>query len=460
MNGKGNQFTRWAFVLFVVALILAVYICVAMKPPTIWGLLPIVFYAIVVLLGMDVVLATMGALVVAVVMTGTTPKALAGILAESLGSFIAVVGLIIILGSGLGQVAKETGVAECFVHTIVHRIGVRTRRQVQLGIMLTSTLLVAILGTLAGANAILAPIIIPIAAAVGFTPPAVAAMLHAGGAPGLFVGPFTPPVVTLTGTAGVGYLPYLTWAGLPMAIATWVTGFFMTMWIQRRTEGVYAYEEAEAVQGVLAITPQARRGTWAFVVTLLAMVVYGIWVKAGYSYAILVMLVVSFVTGLAAGRKLLQVLQDIYVGASKLIWLFLLFWLFNPLMVLVGQAKAYEALLEIGKPVIGIVGAYGFSLLALVIGWLGVAGAAVAQVVLMNEVFGPTVHALGISPLAWVVVLLGSSQIDWFGPFPNADMVGQMGLARSKDLRMQLYNGWTIMAVNLAVLAVLLAILT
>lgn len=349
MNRKGGQFARWAFALFVVALILAVYICVAMEPPTIWGLLPIVFYAVVVLLGVDVVLATMGALVVAVVMTGTPPKALAGILAESLGSFIAVVGLIIILGSGLGQVAKETGVAECFVHTIVHHIGVRTRRQVQIGIMLTSTLLVAMLGTLAGANAILAPIVIPIAATVGFTPPAVAAMLHAGGAPGLFVGPFTPPVVTLTGTAGVGYLPYLTWAGLPMAIATWVTGFFMTMWIQRRTEGVYAYEEAEIVQGALTITPQAWRGTWAFVVTLLAMVIYGIWIKAGYSYAILVMLVVSFVTGLAAGRKLLQILQDIYAGASKLIWLFLLFWLFNPLMVLVGQAKAYEASFRDGE---------------------------------------------------------------------------------------------------------------
>src|SRR5690606_11789349 len=103
-----------------------------------------------------------GALLVAIVMRGIEPKALATLMADSLGAFITVVGLIIILGSGLGQVARETGAAEYLVRGIIRRIGVRTRTQVQLGVMVTSTLLVAALGTLAGANAILAPIVIPI----------------------------------------------------------------------------------------------------------------------------------------------------------------------------------------------------------------------------------------------------------------------------------------------------------
>ena len=446
--------------LLALGFVAAVLVNIGTEPPTVWGLVPIVLYALLVLVGTDVVLATGGALLVAIVMRGIEPKALATLMAESLGAFITVVGLIIILGSGLGQVARETGAAEYLVRGIIRRIGVRTRTQVQLGVMITSTLLVAALGTLAGANAILAPIVIPIVAAVGFTPPALAAMLHAAGAPGLFLGPFTPPVVTMTGAAKIGYPAYLAAAGLPMAIVTWGIGFFMVRWIQRRTEGVYAYEEADLVKQERTLGPGARRAAWAFVLTLLAMVAYGIAVKAGYAFAILVMLVTAFTTGLAAGLGPVRILEAIYAGASRLIWLFLLFWLFNPLVTLVGQTKAYEALLEAGRPLLASIGAYGFSILAVLIGWLGVAGAAVAQVVLMNEVFGPTVQALGLSPAAWVAVLLAASQIDWFGPFPNADMIGQMGLARSRDLKMQLYNGWAIMAGNVVLFAVLLFGLT
>ncbi|MBM3471332.1 MAG: gluconate:proton symporter [Armatimonadetes bacterium] len=449
----------WSVVLFVIALLLAFYIYTSIQPPTLWGLVPILLYAVLVLLGVDVVLATLSSLVVAIVMTGTGAKALAGLMAESLGAFITVVGMIIMLGGGLGQVTRETGVAEYLVRTIVYRIGVKTRTQAQIGVMLTSTILVAALGTLAGANAILAPIVIPIVAALGFTPPALAAMLHAAGAPGLFIGPFTPPVVTLTGTAKVAYVPYLLAAGIPMAIVTWITGFFMVRWIQRRTEGVYAYDESDIIKTEHALGPEARRGTWAFVLTLLIMVIYGISIKAGYSYAILAMLVTSFTTGLAARLGLVQILQAIYAGASRLIWLFFLFWLFNPLVTLVGKTKAYDALLEALKPLLATVGSFGFAVIAAVIGWLGVSGAAVAQVVLMNEVFGPTVQQLALPALVWVAVLLASSQIDWFGPFPNADMIGQMGLARSKDLRMQMYNGWAIMGANCILFLILFWIL-
>lgn len=458
---KDRGLTRTiGIIAFLVGIITAIVINLTVEPPSVWGLVPIVLYAILALLGLDIVLATLGALIAAVIMTGTGPLALSGLFAQSLGSFIVTVGLIIILGGGLGQVTRETGVAEYLVRLITQTIGLRTRTRVQLGIMLTSTILVGALGTLAGANAILAPIVIPIAAAVGFTPAALAIMLHSGGAPGLFIGPFTPPVVTLTETAGVNYVPYLAAAGLPMAITTWVVGFFMARWIQRRTEGSQAYdEEALATAEQKSLGEQARRGTIAFVLTLAVMVAYGIRAEAGASFAILVMLVTSFTTGLAGGMSLEGILQAIYRGASGLVWLFLLFWLFNPLIELVGQMQAYEALLDAGEPILAEIGGYGFALVALLIGWLGVAGAAVAQVVLMNEVFGPTAEALGIPALAWVLVLLGASQIDWFGPFPNADMIGQMGLARSRDLRSMLYNGWAVLAANLVLFVILLWIL-
>ena len=65
-----------------------------------------------------------------------------------------------------------------------------------------TTLLVSLLGTLAGSNAIIAPILIPIVASVGLTPSTLGVILHGAGATGLYVGPFVPPVVTITGLTG------------------------------------------------------------------------------------------------------------------------------------------------------------------------------------------------------------------------------------------------------------------
>ena len=86
---------------------------------SLWGLTPVVVFAIIALLGVDIVLSTIGAIVLGAIMTGTTPIGMGKLLAESLGSFIAVVGLIIVLGAGVGEVASRTGAAEQLVRAIV-----------------------------------------------------------------------------------------------------------------------------------------------------------------------------------------------------------------------------------------------------------------------------------------------------------------------------------------------------
>lgn len=449
-----------ALVVFGAAIVLAVVFAVQGGKPGLWGIAPIAAYAVLVVLGVDVVIATVGAVVVAAVMTATGPIAMARLLGESLGSLIAVIGLVVILGAGVGQVARETGAAQTLVRTVMERIGLRTRTRVHVGIVVSSFLLVATLGTLVGANALLAPIIIPIAAAVGWRPPAVAAMLHSAGAAGLFIGPFTAPVVTIIGAAELSYPQYLASAGAPMAAVTIVVGFVMARILQRRSRT--EYDAADATLGEEATgppTPAARRATWAFVLCLAVLAGVGIALKAGYEYTLVVMPVTALVTGLAGGMSPTAIAAAMYRGAAKLLWLFMLFWLFNPLLELVDKTGAYQALLTESKPVLLTMGAFGFCMLALLIGWLGVAGAAVAQVVLMDKLFAPIVAQLGIPPTAWAAVLLGSSQIDWFGPFPNADMVGQMGLARSSNLRLMMVNGWAIMIANTALFAVLFLIL-
>ncbi|MGV9348682.1 hypothetical protein ACWDSD_28475 [Streptomyces spiralis] len=57
-----------------------------------------------------------------------------------------------------------------------------------------------------------------------------------------------------------------------------------------------------------------------------------------------------------------------------------------------------------------------------------------AQDVLLSEVFGPLGDSLGIGSAAWVVILLWASKAGTYGPLPNANVVGPMGLARATQL--------------------------
>jgi TRAP-type C4-dicarboxylate transport system permease large subunit len=445
---------------FAVALVIGIVVALAGGKAGLWGLIPIFLYAVLALLGVDVVIATAGALIVAAVMTRTGPIPLGAQMATSLGSLVAVIGVIILLGSALGQVTQETGAAQALIRFVMGRIGLNTRTRVQLGIMVSSLIIVGALGTLAGGNAILAPIIIPIAARTGWRPPAVAAMLHSAGAAGLMTGPFTPPVVTIMAATRLSYTGYLLHAGLPVAAVTIVTGFFMAHWIQRHTDQEYTAADA-ADTSAETDRPGARRAALALAVVLLALAIYGIAEKAAYSYALVVMVVTAVATGLAGGLAPKRILETMYAGAARLIWLFLLFWLLDPMLTLIGKTGAFDAVFADLKPVLSHAGPWVFLMLIVFLGYLhAVPGAAVAQVVLVNKLFGPIVAALGIAPGVWAVALLGVSQIDQLGPLPGADMIGQMGLARSASLRMMLFNGWAIIVTNTALFAVLFLVLT
>ncbi|WP_329236731.1 TRAP transporter large permease subunit [Actinoallomurus sp. NBC_01490] len=445
---------------FAVALVIGIVIAVSGGKAGLWGLIPIFLYAILALLGVDVVIATAGALIVAAVMTRTGPIPLGAQMATSLGSLVAVIGVIILLGSALGQVTQETGAAQALIKFVMGRIGLNTRTRVQIGIMVSSLIIVGALGTLAGGNAILAPIIIPIAARTGWRPPAVAAMLHAAGAAGLMTGPFTPPVVTIMAATRLSYSGYLLHAGLPVAAVTIVTGFFMAHWIQRHTDQEYTAADAADTTAETE-RPGARRAALALAIVLLALAIYGIAEKATYSYALVVMVVTAIATGLAGGLAPKRILDAMYTGAARLIWLFLLFWLLDPMLTLIGKTGAFDAVFADLKPVLSHAGPWVFLMLIVFLGYLhAVPGAAVAQVVLVNKLFGPIAAALGIAPGVWAVAMLGVSQIDQLGPLPGADMIGQMGLARSSSLRMMLFNGWAIIVTNTALFAVLFLVLT
>ena len=455
----------------IIGLLLAVFLLAAFwcqgRPSNTLGLLgftPLVALAVLSLLGVDIVLSVISAIIIAMIMTSTGLPAMGTMLAKSTGSFIATVGLIIMLGAGVGEVATRTGAAVELVKFVVHRIGLSSQTRVKAGIMASSVLICGALGTMAGGNAIIVAVIIPIAAAVGLTPPTVAALMMTAGSVGLFTGPFTPSTVTILQLGGLSYPQYLLAVGLPMSAITLLTGWFMAGRIQKMTAGTLQYPVDLSEQSAADDDPRQRRrrklSALAFAATIIVMAITGVFIKAGFSFAIIVMLLVALITGLVGGLRPAQILQALYHGCGRLVWMFILYWLYNPILELMDGLHAYQGLLDYTQPLLeGISPAWlCFCIFAFnIIGH--VPGAAVAQMTFTHKIFGPMLMAAGVPPQGTTAVLLASSQVDWFGPFPSSDMFGQMGLAQSTQLKFMLYNGWAIVLANIVLFAVLFQIL-
>ncbi|HHJ4499384.1 gluconate:proton symporter [Raoultella ornithinolytica] len=418
---------------------------------------PLVALAILSLVGVDIVLAVISSIIIAMIMTSTSLPEMGTMLAKSTGSFIATVGLIIMLGAGVGEVATRTGAAVELVKFVVHRIGLSSQTRVKLGIVISSILICGALGTMAGGNAIIVAVIIPVAAAVRLTPPTVAALMMTAGSIGLFTGPFTPSTVTILKLGGLSYPDYLLYVGLPMSAVTLLAGWVMAGRIQKMTEGKLRYEvdlsEKTQEQASAAVSRRKKLSALAFAATIIVMAVVGVVIKAGFSFAIIVMLLVALITGLVGGLRPTQILQALYHGCGRLVWMFILYWLYNPILELMDGLHAYQGLLEGISPAWLCFCIFAFNIIG------HVPGAAVAQMTFTHKIFGPMLMAAGVPPQGTTAVLLASSQVDWFGPFPSSDMFGQMGLAQSTHLKYMLYNGWAIVIANIILFALLFQVL-
>lgn len=125
--------------------------------PAILGLLPLVLYIILMLRGKDMNVSVLICVVLGVILTKQTPLDFAETLKGSLSSFLSLIGFIIVLGAGLGEVLTKTNVAQNIVYTVVNRFNIKSQKAAIIVSMVISTLLVSMLGTLSGANAIIAP---------------------------------------------------------------------------------------------------------------------------------------------------------------------------------------------------------------------------------------------------------------------------------------------------------------
>ena len=415
--------------------------------PALIGFLPLVIYLYLAFKGKNLLSTVIICVLVGAVLTGQTPVSLSNEIANGLKSFLGLIGFIIMMGAGLGEVLTETKVARNLVEILIKKVGIKSQNQAIIVTMGASTLLVSLLGTLAGANAMIAPILIPIVASFGLTPNTLAVILHGAGACGLFLGPFVPPVITLMGLTGLTYGTYLANIGMPVAALVLVSTYYTGKKVQKQYEGIEMYSTEDMDKDVEFVsTPAINKATMVFALEMIGMLAYGIYAKAGAAYAIVVMLTVAFTTGLAAGRSMMDIIGSLTKGATRMFWLFFMFVLYDPFLKFVTMTGAFTTLGDMLKPLIEVSGDIGFIIISTLVGIFGVSGAAVAQSVVLNDLFKNIVVDINLPMTIWGTVLLIGSQITSFA-YPTGDMIGQMGLARSKDLKSMIRNGMTITVV-------------
>lgn len=420
--------------------------------PPILGLAPLIIYIILAFRkNIHPLVNVIICLVVGAVLTKTNLLQFGSILTASLGSFLGQVGFIIMIGSGLGLILKESGVAENLVYLMVRKIGINSINRAILASMLTSMFMVLVLSTLTGGNAVIAPIIIPLVASVGMTSSTLAVIIQTAGVTGLFISPFSPPMVTIMELTGLTYPQVLLRASLPVCIPLWIITYFNAKRVQKATLGVTDYPEGTALSvDNYQAAPEAKRATLFFSAAMLLVVAYGIIFKLGVAHAITVITVAVLATGFGARFKADKTINLFMKGCAQYFWIFMLFILMDPFLNFIQKSGAFDALVEIGTPLIEGGGKVGLAMLASLIGTFGIQGAAVAQAVMMDTVFRPLVTATGLSMNVWAMVILIGSQMTSFA-YPGLDMVAATGTARSGDMKSQVKHGWIVVAAVLIV---------
>ncbi|HWR28738.1 MAG TPA: permease [Negativicutes bacterium] len=408
------------------------------------GLIPLLLYIVLVLREMDPLPATVICVVLGAIINAKSLVAVGTDLSKAMGSFLGLVGLIIMLGRGLGEVLSETKVAHTLVYKIIYSIGVNTQKKAMLGIMMATMVIVGLLGTMAGGVAIIAPIVNPIAAAVGLTPAAVAVLYQSVGEEALTLGPFTPPVVTLIGLTKLDYGTMMVTAALPIAFVTLLVTWFMVQRIQLSTvekmpAGMAVGKEIETFHP----TAHSQRATTAFIVLFATLIAYGIYAKAATPFVISVMLILSFVVGMVGGMKFDSVCKSIVKGMAGNVGLYLLFILLELFINYVELAGGFKALTYMLMPMINIGGKVAVVIAGGAIGAFGISGAVVAELVTLNKMFASLLKEYNVSMIAWTVALIVATRVTNF-IIPGSNMVAMMGFAQSNNLKAMMRNGYVV----------------
>lgn len=414
-----------------------------LSAPSLLALLPLLVYLIMVFRNKSNLAGLIVGVIVAAILTGQGLAGLSTIFANSLGSFLAIIGIIIMFGSGLGYLMNKTKVSHTMVYWIVKGIGVNTEKKGMAAIIVTSIIICGLLGTLAGGNAIIAPVIIPVVAAVGLTPSATCILLKVAGEVGLIMGPLTGVTIATMGVTGLSYGQLMLWAVIPFSIVWLGATIFSAMRIQKKLKGVEVYEITEDMIDInkIVITPEQKRTTILFLIAFILLVGFGVITKQGTNYAIIVMLILSVILTISSRLEIDSAIDTFVDGVSKMSNMFLVFIFFEVMFSMINLGGGFDALGDLLTGLVAGGGKAGVLIIASLVGGFGIEAAAVAEITIVHKMFIDLVTSVGLPMVIWATAILAATRITG-SLYPTANLAGQLGIARCNNMKEVLKACW------------------
>jgi len=413
------------------------------KTPSLWALLPLLAYLIMVFRNKSNLAGLIVGVIVGAIITGQGIANLAGIFAQSLGSFLSIIGIIIMFGSGLGYLMNKTRVTHTLVYWIVKGIGVNNEKKAMLAIIISSIVICGLLGTLAGGNAIIAPVVIPLVAAVGLTPTVVTSLLRVAGEVGLMVGPLTGVTLATMEVTGLSYGKLMLWAVIPFSLVWIIATVIACVRVQKKYKGIEKYELSEEMVDInkVEVTKKEKITTILFIIAFILLVGYGVATGQGTNYAIIVMLVLSAVLIICSRMELDTAIDTFVDGASKMVNMYFIFLFFEVMFTLINLGGGFDALGNLLTNLISGGGKAIVLIIASIVGGFGIEAAAVAEIKLVHEMFINLVNSVHLPMEIWATALLAATRITG-SVYPTANLAGQMGIARCTNMKEVLKVCW------------------
>ena len=413
------------------------------QAPSLLALIPLIIAIILMFREMNTSTALTIGVIIGALMLGQNLGSIAAAYKTALGSSTAFIGVIIMVGAGLGVLMTETGVTQTLVYWIVKRIGVNTRTKAKVSLVVCSILICGLLGTLGGGNAVISPIILPIMATLGITPSVVATLFKTAGEIGLILGPLTGVTLITMEVTGLTYGQLMIQACIPFA-AFWLAGAWIGCnRLQKLTEGKESYELTEDMKHLdnIVLTPKQIRTTVVFLISFVALVVYGILSKQGTNYALVVMICLCVILTIASWMNADKAMKCVAKGMASQANMFATFITIQVLLNYVELGGGFEALSEILGGIAQGGGATGVMLIASLVGGFGIEASAVAEIQIITDMFKDLAVQTGLPMGCFAVSILAATRLTG-SMYPASNLAGQLGTAQCENLGGVLRTLW------------------
>lgn len=424
--------------------------------PSLIALIPMALYIILsfAMSKVDGIIPLIISIAVGFILTGNGLASFGTVLAGCLSSYLGQCGFLIMEGAGLGVVLKKTGVSTTICKFIMKRVGVNTGTKALVTFMICEFILAGCLGSAISAASVVMPIFLPLLAATGVAPVAIAVATILVGCSAMMVGPFAAPTIMTTYLTGLSYGDYFIYGALPYVVIMAATGVFLALYMNKRAAKKgdlehYELDTADDSDSSEAISPIHARATIVFIVVFIAAMAYAIVTSQGIAFVLAVMPVIALITALSGRMRVNDMVLNFWEGMKGTLTVFVMCVFYQMLVEVINCGGGFDALANLCISLVGGTPSQtGVMLMGTYIGAFGINGGAAAQLQIIHELFLPMIQANGLPMVCWTICLLAGSCVTTM-IYPGVTVLAPMGIARTNNFKGTMICMWVSSAIVL-----------